>query len=405
MKNKILIFSGIYPLTKKSTIGIFIRKRLENIKNKNIIFDVFSIRKRETIFVKLIKIILRKKTYNYVDYYNFGDYKWNFLQEKISITGRIIDKILGINRMDKLLKIILNNININNYDIISVHWGYPEGYLAKRLKDKYGIPYILTLHGSDIHTNPNNNSVVKKYTLEALENADKCIFVSNFLKNKALELGYSGSNAEVIYNGYDSEIFKYEDKFSAKKRINITSKKLIGYVGDLIDIKNVLFLVNIFKKIKENYSDVSFVIIGDGYLKLELQKKMKKQNLKILFTGEISQNDVSNYMKAMDILILPSKNEGFPCVILEAKACGTYCVGSNRGGIPEAIGEDGKTFELDNNFVENISSHILSILMSGYNIENILRHSKNYAWEMVTKKELDIFSQFYKNKGVKNSYE
>ncbi|MDN5345742.1 MAG: teichuronic acid biosynthesis glycosyltransferase TuaC [Petrotoga sp.] len=75
------------------------------------------------------------------------------------------------------------------------------------------------------------------------------------------------------------------------------------------------------------------------------------EGLDVVFAGRVPQVEVAKYMNAMDVMVLPSRNEGFGAVVIEAQACGTCVVGSSNGGIPEAIGfeeyvvKEGKNFE------------------------------------------------------------
>jgi glycosyltransferase involved in cell wall biosynthesis len=348
-------------------------------------FDVFGFFYEESTLLKGIKNLLGKVIYdNYREKIIVEDIEWNF----IKYNRNFLDVFLKKYNLKKSFELLDKHINIKKYDLIVSHGAYREGYLAKMFKNKYSIPYYLILHGTDIHTDPFKNNKVKKFTLEALENSEKSIFVSDFLRKKAKEFGYSDKNSEIIPNGYDSNIFFFEDKGKKKKDLNFKNNKLIGFVGNLIDVKNILVLPEIFEKVKLNYKDVEFVIIGDGNLKSELKKHFDEKNIKVRFTGRIDQKNVAEYMKAMDIMILPSKKEGFGAVIIEAQACGVYTVGSHAGGIPEAIGNVGDFYKLDNEFIDRVSKSILYNLKNGYDIQKILKRAKEYTWKDIAKKEL-----------------
>lgn len=393
MRYRILILSGIYPLNKNSYGGIFIRKRLEYLIKNNVDFDIFSIKNIDSFFLIFLKKFFGKNILNDdKKFLEFEKYIWNFVVNNRNFNDYIFQRIY----IKKIFKKLEKRININKYNIISAHWIYPEGLIAYKIKKKYGIPYSITLHGSDIHTNPFKNEKIKKYTLKVLENADKCIFVSDALRKKAIELGYSNKNSVIIPNGYDPNIFYYEEKEKKKNKLNFKSKKLIGFVGNLIDVKNVMLLPEIFNNIKKGYTDIDFVIVGEGNLKYKLENVFSEKKLEVNFTGKLDQKEVAEYMKAMDVMILPSKNEGFGSVILEAQACGTYTVGSKVGGIPEAIGAVGETFELDENFVDNISKSIINKLKNGYDMDKILKRVKNFTWEETVEKEIEIFNKIIK---------
>ena len=66
-----------------------------------------------------------------------------------------------------------------------------------------------------------------------------------------------------------------------------------------------------------------------------------KMDDKVKFTGRVPVEKVADYMRTMNVFVLPSRQEAFGCVIKEAQACGAMVVGSSNGGIPEVIGNGG----------------------------------------------------------------
>lgn len=401
-KIRLLYFSGLYPVPDNKRGIPFIDNRFNIIKKNQLSTNIFFLLQKDAAILSLLKKILIKK-YKKNDFSDGLDfwYKSNwypliYTNNMILSFANLMFKRLKIRYLSK--KIEERIINMDNYDLAHVHWAYPTGVIFNEIKRKRGIPYVLTLHGTDIHNLSNRSKVIQRLTIDALEKADKCIFVSEQLKKIAQGLHYSGKNAVVIPNGFNPDLFYYTNKKEAKKVMGFTSGKVVGFVGNLIEVKNVLLLPDIFKAIKEQYSNVEFVVIGDGELRSAIEGLFKEKNITVKMTGNISQLNVANYMRAMDILVLPSKNEGWPCVIKEAHACGTYVVGSDRGGIPEAIGHSGKTFDLNNQFIKICSDHILEVLNMGYDVEELIKSSNDYTWENVVQKEISVYREILEGK-------
>ena len=93
-------------------------------------------------------------------------------------------------------------------------------------------------------------------------------------------------------------------------------------------------------------------------------------------------------MNCIDVLILPSKNEGLPLVTVEALRCGTNVVGSNVGGIKEVIGKE-NVFDLNDNFSEHISNRVIQMLNNKLDQDA----SDEFVWENVIEKEFKICSK------------
>ena len=153
------------------------------------------------------------------------------------------------------------------------------------------------------------------------------IFVSKALLEKARSFGYSGRNAVIIPNGYDPQIFKPLDKGQARRQLGIHSEgyKYVGFVGNLIEIKRADKLVEIFDLVRRGYPKVKFIVVGDGYLRGKMEQEAKDKGLEVLFTGRLDQSEVAKYMNAMDVMILPSRREGFDCSCYRSPSMWNVC--------------------------------------------------------------------------------
>ena len=206
----------------------------------------------------------------------------------------------------------------------------------------------------------------KKFLLfrEILEKSSGNFFVSKSLQEKSLDIHDGSEWNHVLYNGIDFNLFNKQSDGEIKKDKELLKlqDKVVGYVGNLIDVKNVMALPEIFSLVeKKNIGKVSFVVIGDGVLKKQLEESFVQLNLNVNFIGEIPHDQLPVYYSLMNVLVLPSKNEGMGLVIIEAKACGVHCVGSKVGGIPELLPQE-NCFALNESFEQKVAERVSELL-------------------------------------------
>lgn len=151
---------------------------------------------------------------------------------------------------------------------------------------------------------------------------------------KATEYMYSPNNSVVfIHNAVDIDTFRFnsEDRQQIRSELKISDNtKIIGFVGRLVDQKNVLFLPEILAKVKANIDfDVVMMIIGEGNQKQQLTERIELLNLKnnVYLLGDHA--DICRYYNAMDMFVLPSLYEGLPIVMVEAQVSGLPCIVSD----------------------------------------------------------------------------
>lgn len=201
--------------------------------------------------------------------------------------------------------------------------------------------FIAKIYGVKKFISHSHNTKYSEYKLRAIRNYFLCFFIKKqatiwgACSKKAGEFLY-GRNFSVsprsliINNGIESHKFLFNLLIRKKVRRNlkIENEILLGTVGSCKPQKNQMFLIEILKILKEEYKDkkkYKLLIIGDGELKLNLQKKIKQLGLEeeCILLGE--RKDVNELMQAIDIFLLPSLYEGLPVVGIEAQAMGIPC--------------------------------------------------------------------------------
>ena len=281
---------------------------------------------------------------------------------------------------------------LKDSDIIIAHSTY-AGYVALKAKQKYNIPFMVTWHGTDIHTTPIVNPYLRSLTIDIINNADANCFVSRDLMTKSESLS-KASRREVLYNGVDCTKFrKYSDieKITAHQDLHIESGvKNVAFIGNLYNVKNVLALPEVYKLVIQSFGkdNILFHFIGDGPLRKELETLCHQGGIPFRIWGNQPAELMPQFINCMDLVVLPSLNEGLPLISVETLACGVPMVGSDVGGIPEAIGR-GNVVPLNDEFAQNLASLILNKLG---NVGESVFVPNQFSWIRTGRIEKDLIN-------------
>ena len=274
------------------------------------------------------------------------------------------------------------------YDILVSHT--PDTHIiGLHNHQKSGKPYITTWHGSDINVLPYEDRKILPLLKNYIENASVNYFVSKYLLEKSNYITPKGNKA-VYYTGPSESFrrFSEDERASIRARHNCSDKKVVAFVGSIIPVKNVEVLPGIFSRTKQAYTEnIEFWVIGIGHKEDELINQLNLNDVPYKMFGNINPVQMPELMNCIDVLVLPSKNEGLGLVLLEAIKCGAYAVGSNIGGIPEVAGKE-NVFDLDENFADNISSRIVYLLTHP---EYKQSYDSVFSWKNSILSEVEVY--------------
>ncbi len=215
-------------------------------------------------------------------------------------------------------KLISDFLKKNHIDLCHAHYIFPDGLLAKYIKDVYGIPYVLTIRNESKYF---KNRFSKKEAIKICEGADSITAVNKIHIDKIG--GYINKKITLIPHWIKNEEFFYNIG------INKTIKILV--VSNLIKRKNVDVVIKALINVpKSNYS---ISIIGSGIQLKQLKNLAKISNIDVDFLGKLEYRIVQKYMRESDIFILPSENETFGRVYIEALSTSNAVIGLKNNGL------------------------------------------------------------------------
>jgi len=226
--------------------------------------------------------------------------------------------------------------------VAHAHFGIDAAALldAVRAAD---IPLVTTFHGYDVTTQParflrSGSPTLIRYALRRQRLAregQRFICVSEFIKQKALALGFPEDRVVKHYIGTDIR------RFSGVMPEFGQHRPTILHVARLVEKKGTADLLHAFAELRKHVRDARVVIVGDGPLQFGSDD--------VVFTGALPHADVIAWFKQASVFCLPSvtaangDSEGLPISIMEAAAAGLPIVSTWHSGIPEAVtdGEGG----------------------------------------------------------------
>jgi len=269
------------------------------------------------------------------------------------------------NRNSNLLNII-NDINNKIGKLDCIIWGDVSIFIyfqkaMKKIK-KSGMRQIAIFHSLSLETSIKSKilELVVSYSIRFF---DYYIFVSDYTRKSWSKYWFIRRNPSKL-----KVIFNPVKEVKTRHQIKNNGKLTLGFVGRFSEEKQP----ELFCKLSNYDSDYNFVAYGEGPL-LEM---MKEKYTRVSFQGLCHNQDI--IYSNIDLLVMTSKFENCPMVILESKSRGIPCVTPNVGGIPEIVlsGTDGVLYDDYN--VETISE----------SINNVFKCYENYSNNCLVRKEL-----------------
>jgi len=223
-------------------------------------------------------------------------------------------------------------------DLLHVHYAIPHSIsalLAQQMTPQRRLPFITTLHGTDITLVGTDRSYFP-ITKFSIERSDGVTTISEYMRRRTIEFFGVQNPIEVIHNFVNCSLYKPDpaNRSSGRKRIL--------HISNFRPVKRVLDCVRVFARVRKEV-DAELIMAGDGPDRGPAEHLARELGVdqEVRFLGK--QDHMERLIPRMHALHLPSEMEAFGLAALEAMACGVPPVATLTGGVPDLItnGVDG----------------------------------------------------------------
>lgn len=273
------------------------------------------------------------------------------------------------------------------------------------------IPVALTVHDLHALTHPELCSTLNRYYYRlflplSIKKANCVIVPSVFVAEEVLKLfDISQRKIFVIPEAAESK-FKLISDETLKRAISVKynlPEKFILFVGNIEPKKNVNLLFTIYEFLVERHPELGLVLVGRwGWESRALKSKfieLHNRYSNLIWTDYITSDDLSVIYNLATVFVFPSLIEGFGIPPLEAMACGVPVVTSNRGAIPEVVGDAAIVIdpEQQKDYAIWIEKMLLQPSFRQEFCEKGREHIKKYSWKFTAQQTLDVYETIKTN--------
>ena len=283
-------------------------------------------------------------------------------------------------------------------DILHVHYAIPHAsaaYMARQILSSrgYPIPFITTLHGTDI-TIVGKDSTYEPVVTFSINQSNGVTAVSDYLKKDTLELFKSiDTDIQVIPNFIDLNRFKKQPKDHFKKAICPNGEKLLVHTSNFRKVKRVEDVLKIFCEVSQLIPS-KLLLIGDGPERKKMENFSKSicSPEDVRFLGKLDA--VEEVLSVSDLFLIPSEKESFGLAALEAMACEVPVISSNAGGLPELNVDGFSGFICEIGDVREMVKKAIYVL-DNQNLPRFKSNALSRAQEFDIRTILPKYEQFY----------
>jgi|TARA_Y100000031_G_scaffold70041_1_gene77703 glycosyltransferase involved in cell wall biosynthesis len=238
----------------------------------------------------------------------------------------------------------------------------------------------------------------KKIRKQILNNSDKIIVASHFLKSLTREIGLAEEKVKVIYNSVDFFEIKpgLKNKQALKEKFNL-NKIVLLTIARLTPWKGVDMLIEIMPDLVKKYQEINLVVVGQGPEFNNLKQLAQNINMQnhIIFTGKLDRFQIVDYLRASDVFVLNTNYEGMSHCLLEAMKMETPIITTSAGGNPETIKDKETGLLVDYRDKEQWLKAINNLLDDPDLAKRLANQAKQdlkrFSWSKLVQETINVF--------------
>ena len=250
--------------------------------------------------------------------------------------------------------------------LVHAHFG-PDGVSAMPLARRLGAPLLTTFHGFDATmTDEHARRSFYRHRAylrgrETLQREGRLFLaVSEYIKGRLVDVGFSPEKVVVHYNGVDTGLFRSDPE--------VEREPVVLFVGRLVEKKGCEYLIRAMSLVQESVPEAELMVIGTGPLRNRLEELAGKTLRRYRFLGALPPGEVRAWMGCSGVLSVPSVTastgdaEGFGLVFAEAQAAGLPVASFDGGPIPEVVAHGETGFLAPERDWEGLAGYISRLL-------------------------------------------
>jgi PEP-CTERM/exosortase A-associated glycosyltransferase len=300
--------------------------------------------------------------------------------------------------------------------VIHGHSPFTCGLVAGTVGRLLGIPSVYEMRGiwEDSHAarekikeNSLRYRMVRSLDNRALRLADSCCVIGEALKADVLSRGIiPGDKIFVVPNGVDVRRFAPGPPDPhLQSRLGLTDRIVMGYIGTFFHYEGLDLLVKAMIRLTREFPDLVLLLVGHGELMPSLEQLAHDSGLsdRVIFTGRVSYQEITNYYRLFDVMVLPRRDTRetrlvTPLKPMEIMAMERPLVASNIGGHCENIAElvNGVLFKSED--VSDLSEKCASLLRDR-NLRTDLGSrarkwvEENRDWDVLVNRYINVYDR------------
>lgn len=381
----VLFLASWYPGRVGAYDGDFIERHAQCISLYNKVFVVYIA--KDPGITDGTPAIEKGSSGNLITYKAYYPYS----KSKSGLGEKLYSTLQGFRLFNQVYKKIIEEYGA--MDIVHLNILMKAGIYALRLKKKYKLPYVLSENWTGYYKERKDGYLQQSWWYQFISKRiyKNCACPLPVTKDlgEQMNILMGAKDFKVIPNVVDTNLF-YQTQQSEKFKTRFIHISTLGYH------KNIQGILNATKKLYQQRKDFELYLLGPASENIiQWTQDYGLFDTCIFFTGQIPYHEVASHLRKADAMVMFSRYENLPCVILEALTCGLPVISTDVGGIREVINEENGLLipsEHEDNLLKAMNLMLDSI--TKYNKEKIALSAKNkFSFQTVGRQFDEVYKQ------------